>query len=197
MNQRSLLLGIDGLGGSGKTTYAHQLQQQLKHSIVVHLDDFIHMEKVRYNEDFEEWYGYYYLQWRYDYLIDKLLAPLKNGLAIHEKIELYDKEMDSYIMQEIEIPVGTTVIVEGVFLQRPELRAYFDRVIYLDVDRGTRLKRVINRDTYIGSSEEIVRKYNKRYFPAEDMYIAQCNPLALADAVDHQVKERVFWNFRS
>lgn len=196
MNQRSLLLGIDGLGGSGKTTYAYQLQQQLKHSIVVHLDDFIHMEKVRYNEDFEEWYGYYYLQWRYDYLIDKLLGPLKNGLAIHETIELYDKETDSYIMQEIEIPLGTTVIVEGVFLQRPELRAYFDRVIYLEVDRGTRIKRVVDRDTYIGSSEEIVRKYNKRYLPAEDMYVAQCNPLALADAVDHQVKERVFWNFR-
>ena len=166
--QRSLLIGIDGLGGSGKTTYALNLQHQLKNAIVIHLDDFIHTRKVRYNEQFESWYCYYYLQWRYDYLIEKLLEPLRNGLAVHDTIELYDKTTDSYRMQKFDIPVGTTVIVEGVFLQRPELRAYFDKVIYLETDRETRITRALDRDGYIGSSEDIIRHYEQRYFPAED-----------------------------
>ena len=73
------MIGIDGLGGSGKTTYALSLQRQLKNAIVIHLDDFIHTREVRYNEQFEEWYCYYHVQWRYDYLIEKLFEPLKNG----------------------------------------------------------------------------------------------------------------------
>jgi uridine kinase len=187
-SNRSLLIGIDGLGGSGKTTYAYKLQRQLEGSMIFHLDDFIHMKEVRYNEDYEEWYCYYHLQWRYDYLIQKLLQPLKSGLAVNEKIEVYNKETDSYILREIEIPVGKTVIIEGVFLQRPELRPYFETVIYLDVDQETRLKRISDRDTYMGSKEEIALRYEERYFPAEVKYIKQCNPLALADLIENEVK---------
>ncbi|WP_212391338.1 AAA family ATPase [Sporosarcina beigongshangi] len=184
MEKRSLLIGIDGLGGSGKTTYALNLQRQLKDAIVIHLDDFIHTRDVRYNKQFEEWYCYYYVQWRYDYLIEKLLEPLHSGLAVHDTIELYDKPEDSYRKQTFDIPIGTTVIVEGIFLQRPELRAYFDKVIYLETEQETRMARALDRDGYIGSSEDIIRHYEQRYFPAEDMYVKQCNPLVLADAVE-------------
>lgn len=191
MEKRSILIGIDGLGGSGKTTYALNLQCQLKDAIVIHLDDFIHPREVRYNEQFEEWYCYYYLQWRYDYLIEKLLGPLKSCLAVREIIELYDKNTDSYRMEKFDIPVGTTVIVEGVFLQRLELRAYFDKVIYLETDRETRMVRALDRDGYIGDSKDIIRHYEQRYFPAEDLYVKQCNPLEMADAVENEVRGSV------
>jgi uridine kinase len=185
----STLIGIDGLGGSGKSMYAYKLQRQLEGSVILHLDDFVHKKKVRYNKNYEEWYCYYHLQWRYDYLIQKLLLPLKSGLDVNETIEVYNKETDSYKLRKIEIPVGTTVIIEGVFLQRPELRAYFETVIYLDVEQETRLKRISDRDTYMGSKEEIALRYVERYFPAEEKYIEQCNPLALADLIENEVKE--------
>jgi len=185
----SVLIGIDGLGGSGKTMYAYKLQQQLEGSVILHLDDFVHKKEVRYNENYEEWYCYYHLQWRYDYLIQKLLLPLKSGLDVNETIEVYNRETDSYILREIEIPAGTTVIVEGVFLQRPELRPYFETVIYLELDQETRLQRITDRDIYMGNKKEIALKYNQRYFPAEEKYIEQCNPLALADIVENEVKE--------
>ncbi|MEK4713768.1 MULTISPECIES: AAA family ATPase [unclassified Sporosarcina] len=185
----SMLIGIDGLGGSGKTMYAYKLQQQLEGSVILHLDDFVHKKEVRYNENYEEWYCYYHLQWRYDYLIQKLLLPLKSGLDVNETIEVYNRETDSYILREIEIPAGTTVIVEGVFLQRPELRPYFEIVVYLELDQETRLKRITDRDIYMGNKKEIALKYDQRYFPAEEKYIEQCNPLALADIVENEVKE--------
>lgn len=184
INRRSLLIGIDGLGGSGKTTYAYALQRQIKNCIILHLDDFIYPKKVRYNEDYEEWECYYRLQWRYDELIETLLMPLNKGQSVHEAIEIYNKETDSYTMREMKIPAGTIVIVEGVFLQRPELSPFFDCVIYLDVEKELRLQRVLHRDTYIGDKEEILWKYENRYFPAEDVYLEQCQPLARADAVE-------------
>ncbi|KAA0964805.1 uridine kinase [Sporosarcina sp. ANT_H38] len=188
-SKRSTLIGIDGLGGSGKSMYAYQLQRQLEGSLILHLDDFVHKKEVRYNENYEEWYCYYHLQWRYDYLIQKILLPLKSGLDVKETIEVYNRETNSYMLREIEIPVGTSVIVEGVFLQRPELRPYFETVIYLEVDKETRLKRISDRDIYIGNKEEIAIKYEQRYFPAEEKYIEQCKPLALADIVEIEVKE--------
>lgn len=184
----STLIGIDGLGGSGKTMYAYKLQKQLEGSMILHLDEFVHKKEIRYNKNYEEWYCYYHLQWRYDYLIQKLLLPLKSGLDVNETIEVYNRETDSYILRKIEIPVGTTVIIEGVFLQRPELRPYFESVIYLELDKETRLKRISNRDIYMGNKKEIALKYEQRYFPAEEKYIEQCNPVALADIVENEVK---------
>ncbi|MBO0588830.1 uridine kinase [Sporosarcina sp. E16_8] len=187
----STLIGIDGLGGSGKTMYANKLQQQLEGSVILHLDDFVHKKEVRYNKNYEEWYCYYHLQWRYDYLIKKILLPLKSGLDVNDTIEAYNRETDSYILRKIEIPVGKSVIIEGVFLQRPELRPYFDTVIYLELDKETRLKRISDRDIYMGNTEEIALKYEQRYFPAEEKYLEQCNPLALADVIENEVKERL------
>ncbi|MEK4024846.1 uridine kinase [Sporosarcina sp. FSL W7-1283] len=181
---RTVVIGIDGLGGSGKSTYARDLQQAIKGVHLFHLDDFIHPKKIRYNEEYEEWYGYYYLQWRYEYLINELLAPLKNEGEVRRTIELYDKETDGYIEQEIDIPSGSIVLIEGVFLQRPEIRPYVDHVIFLNVDKQTRLKRVIDRDVYIGTKEEIISKYERRYFPAEEMYMKLCKPLASAHYID-------------
>ncbi|WP_301110209.1 hypothetical protein [Sporosarcina sp.] len=45
------------------------------------------------------------------------------------------------------------------------------------------MERALNRDTYIGSKEEIIDKYERRYFPAEDVYMNDCNPLLLADYI--------------
>ena len=57
------------------------------------------------------------------------------------------------------------------------------------LDKETRLKRISDRDIYMGSKEEIALKYEQRYFPAEEKYIEQCNPLALADVIENEVKE--------
>ncbi|MDD6431452.1 MAG: P-loop NTPase fold protein, partial [Ruminococcus sp.] len=69
-NSMPLCIGIDGMGGSGKSTFSEQLAQafQKQHIpvSVFHLDDFIHPRSVRYDTRFSEWENYYYRQWRYD-----------------------------------------------------------------------------------------------------------------------------------
>lgn len=56
------------------------------------------------------------------------------------------------------------------------------------MDKEKRLKRVLERDTYIGSTEEITLKYERRYFCAEEVYLQICNPCTLADEVRIDVK---------
>ena len=177
------LIGVDGLGGSGKTTFAKMLQSKLANAVVFHLDDFIHPRNIRYDESVAEWEAYYYKQWRFDYLRKILLQPLASGLPVNTTIEHYHKETDQYVRTPITIPVDTQVILEGVFLQRKEFREFFDYIIFIDVDKNTRLNRVLERDTYIGTKEEISAKYDRRYFPAEEMYVKEYNPVRLANRV--------------
>jgi len=182
---RVFVLGIDGLGGSGKTTYAQSIEKSLINEgiqvEVLHIDDFIHPKEVRYNKAIAEWDCYYNLQWRYDYLIKEILAPTQLGNKIDKQIELYDKLTDSYFFKHIKMKADSILLMEGVFLQRDELRPYLDYVIFIDVPKEERLHRVLKRDTYIGDKKAIFEKYEKRYFPAEEKYIKEYTPAKKAN----------------
>ncbi len=193
--ERTLIVGIDGLGGAGKSTVSEEIMAVLcskgYNVTLLHIDDFIHPKDVRYNDDFTPWECYYILQWRYDYLINEIIGPVKSGESLCKDIELYDKDNDTYLNQSICIPKGSILIIEGIFLQRTELSGLYDYMIYIDVPEKIRLKRVLSRDGYIGDSEQIKAKYNSRYFPAERYYIKTCSP---AERADYTVKS-VKWLF--
>ena len=148
-SKKVYVVGVDGLGGAGKSTVSNSLKLKLQNkgyeSYVLHMDDFIHTEHIRYNESNEEWYCYYNIQWRYDYLVKEILLPIKNGGKIDKLIELYDKENDNYVLEPLEILQGCILLLEGIFLQRKELKGYLDFVIYIDVPKKLRLGRVLDR----------------------------------------------------
>lgn len=184
---RTLIVGIDGLGGSGKSTLSESLYQLLSEEhyniVVLHIDDFIHPRAIRYDQGYAAWECYYYRQWRYDYLIGEIVKPIRQGNPLRKEIELYDKEHDVYHLHQIDISVGSIVIIEGVFLQREELKGVFDDMIYIDVPEEIRWNRVLARDGYIGNSHQIQEKYEHRYFPAEHYYLRNCSPKENADYV--------------
>ncbi len=183
--QDTAVIGIDGLGGAGKSTVSEQVCAALEadgiHTLLLHIDDFIHPRAVRYNDNYPEWQCYYDLQWRYDHFADVLRAVKAGADAV--EAELYDKENDSYFTRRYTLHERTAVIVEGIFLQRGELRGLFDCMVYIDVPEDERLGRVLRRDTYIGNERQIAEKYEKRYFPAERRYFEACRPERSADIV--------------
>ncbi len=186
-SKKVYVVGVDGLGGAGKSTVSNLLKLILQNkgyeSYVLHMDDFIHTEHIRYNKSKEEWYCYYNIQWRYDYLVKEILLPIKNGGKIDKLIELYDKENDNYILEPVEILQGCILLLEGIFLQRKELKGYLDFVIYIDVPKKLRLGRVLERDSYIGELEDIKNKYERRYHPAEERYFSEYCPIKNANLV--------------
>lgn len=182
---KSFIIGIDGLGGAGKTTFSESLYkilQQHKYTVqTLHLDDFIHKISIRYNPKIDDVECYYNVQWRYNYLVKNVLEPFKLHNRIEGIIEIYDKDNDKYNHKHINLSKDPVLLIEGIFLQRVELKKYFDFVIYMDTPKDIRFQRVLDRDKYIGDIEQIISKYKNRYFPAEEKYESQYSPRENAD----------------
>lgn len=186
VKDRPFIVALDGLSGAGKTTLVQKLEQEFhKHGCKVtifHIDDHIVERKKRYDTGYEEWYEYYSLQWDVEWLRENLFERLHNNVG-EITLPFYYKTSDTYSTNRIAIETDSIVLIEGIFLQRKEWRHYCDFVIYLDVTREKRYERVRNRDTYIGDEQEIVGKYNRRYWPGEDYYLKTENPLEQADMI--------------
>ena len=184
---RPFIVGIDGLGGAGKTTLAKTIERELnnnhsKEVTTFHLDDHIVERNKRYQTGNEEWYEYYYLQWDIENLENNFLKRLHNN---EENIILlfYDQYTDSTSPQQIQLTPNSIVLIEGIFLQRKEWKRFFDLTIYLDSPRELRHKRVLNRDSYLGDYEARLNKYKRRYWLAEKYYLDKVQPIRNAALV--------------
>ena len=77
--------------------------------------------------------------------------------------------------------VEGTVIADGIFIHKPEIRDVWDLSVWLEVDRATARARALTRDA--SWIEDAVARYDRRYGPAEDRYLEEIDPASLADIV--------------
>jgi uridine kinase len=184
--ERPFIVAIDGLGGAGKTTFVNKLASALENDCminVLHIDDYIVESEKRYNTGNEEWFEYYYLQWGIKF-IKECLLKIHNG---HQELTLpfYNRAMNTVInIKKLLVP-NSILLIEGVFLQRKEWRRFYDYTIFLECPRHVREDRVLKRDSYIGDVSAIRKKYENRYWIAEEYYIKKEVPLQKADIIWH------------
>ena len=70
-------------------------------------------------------------------------------------------------------------ILDGIFLHRPELRAYWDLSIFLDVSFAVCQSRQIARDPSCAGSPLA----QSRYVPGQRLHLASCDPARRATVV--------------
>ncbi len=184
--QRPLIVAIDGLGGAGKTTVVKELVGTLENEYIInvlHIDDYIVESEKRYNTGNEEWFEYYYLQWDIE-LIKKCLLKIHNNQQ-ELTLPFYNRATNTVINSKRLFVSNSILLIEGVFLQRNEWREFYDYTIFLECLKHVREKRVLKRDSYIGDVSAIRKKYEKRYWVAEDYYLTKEQPLQKADLLWH------------
>jgi uridine kinase len=88
----------------------------------------------------------------------------------------------------VSAPPDAILIVDSVFAFRPQYNDCWEYRIWLDVDPDVALRRGVSRDTALEGLqalhiEEAIRLHRDRYGVAEQIYLAEVNPRALADVV--------------
>ncbi|WLR57533.1 kinase [Mesobacillus subterraneus] len=176
---KRIIIGVDGLSRSGKTTFVRKfssmLTEKLIGNMIIHMDDHIVGKSKRYNTGHEEWQEYFYLQWDVVWLRKFLF----DNLMQLDEIDLpfYDNEMDQHDYKKLKFAGKSVFIVEGVFLQREEWRPYFDYTVFIDCPRDIRFA----RESY--QTQQNTEKFRNRYWKAEDYYIENHRPVEHANLV--------------
>lgn len=174
-----LIVAIDGLSRSGKTTLVKKLGNLLKNMdrsyYILHIDDFITERSKRYNTGNDEWYEYYTLQWDVHWLEKHLFNKLPGSTIL--SLPFYDSETDRQVLKEVAIGNASVIIVEGVFLLREQWRNAFNYAVYLDCPRDVRFSRESS------PTQKNLQKFEQRYWKAEDFYLATESPKDKADLI--------------
>jgi uridine kinase len=179
---RPFVVGISGIDGAGKTRFAESLEKFLiarkRETQAINLDDFHNPRKVRYaGQDQAD--NYYNRSFNINLIVEKLLTPLRQKGTFSSKMTVLDLDTDKYdIEREFSFNRDSIVIFEGVFLFRKELSPYIDYKIFLDIPFGESKKRAKDRDP-----EEVIKKYDEKYLPAQARYLEEYPPKKTADIV--------------
>jgi len=169
-NKSRFIIGIDGLGGSGKSTFAKELIDSLSNTEIVHMDDFYKPETLRRGSNSISEIGAFF-NWRK--LESKVLIPFTNNLEI--SFQKYDWPSDS-LKNWQNISEESNIIVEGVYSTRKELSKYYDFKIWINCLPEIRLARGIKRDGI-----EIKEYWQNVWMKQENEYLEKHKPFLLAD----------------
>jgi uridine kinase len=159
------LIAIDGHGGSGKSSLATMLAEQLEAEII-HTDDFSGWDNP------ENWWPL---------LIERVFEPIKNGATAlnYSRSKWWETHNPEAVVNQ---PVTNVMILEGVTALRKEFRPYISFGIFVDAPLDVCLQRGFVRDKdQDGKTDEEIRRMWEDWYEKEEAYIKRDSPQEFAD----------------
>jgi uridine kinase len=157
---RTLFVGIDGFGGAGKSGFAAAASRAVPGSVVIAIDDFA---------------GPHVAEWDWQRFDAQVARPLVAGRPARYQEWDWDRDRGA---EWHDVPVGRTVIVEGVSSTRREVRVPWALTVWVDAPREVRLRRARERD-----GEAMLSQWMDVWMPSEQAYAAREDPLSRVDLV--------------
>ncbi len=188
-------VAVDGIDNAGKTVLADELAalvgKRQRPVLRASADGFHRPRAERLRRGPLSAQGYYYDSFDYEALRRRLLEPLGPGGDLVCRTAVFDLDTDTAVESApTAVCTDTVLLVDGVFLQRPELGYCWDLVVFVEVSFEEVLRRARLRDQERFGDELEVR-YLKRYLPGQRIYLDRCRPTEHADfIVDNNKPER-------
>jgi uridine kinase len=179
---RPVLVAVDGPDGAGKTTFGDALSAAVVGRPVVRasLDDFHHPQAHRHALGRT---GETVWQRSFDLAAVRreLLDPWQRGAGTTYRRRWHDLATDARVVEPPEtVPDRGVLVVDGVFVQRPELVDAWDLVVYVDAPDDVRVARMAARD---GVPADAEHPDQRRYLAAQRIYRERCRPRERAGVV--------------
>ncbi|CAL8974789.1 MAG: uridine kinase [Actinobacteria bacterium] len=189
------LVGIDGVDGAGKTTFADELADLLRESgltvIRISMDHYLNPQSKRYAQGRSSAKGYFEDSYDYARFSDEVLEPLGHGGSGRYRTAAYDLDSESEVNSPWKIaPDDAVVIIDGMFMHRDELcssrkNKVWDLSVWLEVPFSESFHRLAEREDKITPDPE--DPANARYYQGQLIYLRSCDPAHRADLVVENV----------
>jgi uridine kinase len=198
-----LRVAIDGVDGVGKTTFCDLLAEALRSAgrevIRSSVDGFHNPRSIRYRLGRTP-ESFYRDSYDYQGLTRNLLDPLSEGGSLRYRSAIFDHVSDSAVDTPVRrAAVGSVLVFDGLFLHRPELRAYWDFSIFLDAPFEITVPRGASRGPGFGDPDPLAPS-NQRYTGGNMIYFSESFPKehasVIIDYADFSQPRIVAWKVR-
>ena len=182
---RRALVALDGVDGAGKSTIARELvglaqkgsggagTASVRPVAAAGIDGFHHPRAVRCARG-KGPETFYRDSYDYSAFVESVVEPFRRGEAI--VVAVWDVDADRPIEPEPRIlPSDCVLLVEGIFLHRPELRSLWDASVWVDVPCEVSVPRGNERfpGRFDADPED---ESNHRYVGGQRLYFAEATP---------------------
>ena len=179
-----VLVGVDGIDATGKTTFADELARLLRERrrpvLRIGADDFLNPRSVRHRRGRNSPDGFYLDSYDYAALHRDVLTPLGRDGERRYRRATYDLRTDRPYSPDPDVAApGSVVILDGLFLHRPELAGVWDFSVFLRIPFAESVRRMSRRDGLDPLAAG-------RYVEGERLYLTRCDPAVRATvAIDN------------
>jgi uridine kinase len=172
------VVAIDGVDGAGKSHLAAELialasRLAGREVIGVSMDGFHHPRADRYAAGTGP-EGFYHGAFDYDAFRRKVLTPFRAGREIVPAV--HDVTTDQVVHPDaVEVDEDAILLVDGIFLHRPELAQAWDAGVFVRVPFGVSVPRGNARfpDRRVPGDEDPEHPANQRYVGGQRLYLAR------------------------
>jgi uridine kinase len=144
---RPLLVAIDGIDGSGKSTFGDELGRELFargiSAVRATIDSFHNPRAARWRRGKTSPVGFYLDSHDLGALCKELLEPWRAGAGAEYRVAVFDEPSDQPIDAPVErVRADQVLLFDGIFALRPELDYYWDVTVFLDGKERVDLQRL-------------------------------------------------------
>lgn len=178
LQEKEVLLAIDGGSAGGKTTLGKLLEQRYACN-VFHMDDFFLRAEQRTKERLAEPGGNVDRERFYEEVLKRLV----------EKKEVTYRRYDCKTMSLLEpVTVAPTrlTVVEGAYSMHPSLSDCYDYSVFLEIDEETQKERIMKRNT-----PEMAERFFTEWTLLERKYFEKLHVKERCDMVIPVLPERI------
>ena len=149
------------------------------------MDGFHHPRARRHRQGRESAIGYYEDAYDFAALARELLEPLGPAGSRRYRTSVIDLGTDTATAAPMRAaPEDAVLVVDGTFLQRPEICDLWDERVWVDTPLEVARRRGVERDgDALGGPEAAERLFAKRYHAAAQIYIDAVAPAERATVV--------------
>lgn len=167
------IVGVAGGSGSGKTTFARRLREQIgeEECCVLGQDSYYFDQSNKFDHDGGSVNFDHPESLDFD-LLAKHLAELKKGLSID--VPIYDFATHSRSSEPAVLAPKKIIFVDGILIfSQPQVVKELDIKIFIDCPEDLRFERRLNRDVNErGRTKEGVRnQFYKQVKPMHDLFV--------------------------